>query len=283
MRKIILSSVLCIVFIFGMDVAYASEYNQETEQEQIKQNIESGELSYRQRKGLSGDYEAVIVDEANLLSETEEENLLKEMLPITEYGDVLFVSVNDNPNLSTAGYAENVMNSCFGYSGNGIVFVIDMEYREIYIYSRGNIYEYIAEDYAYTITDNVYTYASKGQYYKCASLAYEQVYTVLEGGRIAQPMKYTSNYLLALVMALLINFFLVIATSRKRTTKIKELQKGMYNQVRIYEPRERLYDSRKVYVSSSSGSGGRSRGGGFGGGGFGGGGGFSGGGGGHRF
>lgn len=89
--------------------------------------------------------------------------------------------------------------------------MIDMDNRNIWIHSNGAIYRTITKSYADTITDNVYTYASAQDYYGCASEAYTQMATLLAGRRIAQPMKYISNALLALIIALLINYFVVRA------------------------------------------------------------------------
>ena len=133
-------------------------------------------------------YQVVIDDEANLLISDEEERLAEEMRPVTAYGNAAFVSVDYNA-ASTSSFAEDYFDRTFGRQ-SGTVFVVDMDNRNIYIFSRGNVYETITNSRAETITDNIYRYASNGDYYACASAAYEQILTLLEGGRIAQPMKY---------------------------------------------------------------------------------------------
>ena len=90
----------------------------------------------------------------------------------------------------------------------GTVFLIDMSQRYIYIFSDGNNYKMITRAKSETITDNVYKYAVKEQYYQCAEKAYNQMYTVLEGGKIAEPMKYISNTLLSLMHYQLILHYL---------------------------------------------------------------------------
>ena len=55
----------------------------------------------------------------------------------------------------------------------------------------------------------MYTYASDADYYICAMKVYEQEYTLLQGRKIAQPMKYISNALLAVVIAVVINYIIV--------------------------------------------------------------------------
>ena len=151
--------------------------------------------------------------------------------------------------------------------------------RNIWIYSDGSIYSTITTAYANVITDNVYTYASDKDYFTCANKAFIQEAALLHGRRISQPMKYISNALLAIAIAILINYFIVRQTSRVRKASDNEIVNGVFannafNNVSVNFIRQtRTYSPRS---SSSSGSSGGHSGGG-------GGGGHSGGGGGHSF
>lgn len=257
MRKILFSCLISILLFSGADVTFASEF---------------GTIS--QQTNASTGYEAIIRDEADLLSFSEETALLNQMMPITEYGDVVFMSVSENPRYSTASYIEEIADSYFGDYGSGTVFMIDMDNRELYIYSKGAIYDLITDAYAYSITDNIYTYATDQQYYTCASKAFEQIETLLAGGLIGQPMKYISNLFLAMAIALLINFFIAMATTRKKKAKLSELLPGIFRNATITNPNAQFTNqSRRYSPQSSSSSGGRR----------GSGGGGRGGGGGHRF
>lgn len=220
-------------------------------------------------------YMAYVVDDADLLSSSEEADLLKEIEAITEYGGVAFISIDRNSN-STKYYAEELYRDYFG-KDSGTLFLIDMDNREIYIFSDGDIYNTITTDYAQTITDNVYTYASDEEYYECASKAFEQILRLLEGKWIAQPMKYICNAFLAVAIALLINYFVVMMLSRSRKASASQLINSIYSKVDVNNARADFTHQTKRYSpqsSGSSGGGGRSSGGG---------GGSSGGGGGHRF
>lgn len=218
-------------------------------------------------------YEAYIIDEADLLTSEEEAKLLEKMKPITQYGGVMFLSMSDYV-YNSQNYAMDVYRQYFGQD-SGTVFFIDMYNRNIWIFSDGAIYRTVTKAYANTITDNVYTYASSQDYYSCAAKAFEQEYTILEGGRIAQPMKYLSNAFLALVAASLITF-LVLRFDRARVTSTRS---SAQNHVTVQILNNHLLESHIVTHDSSSGGGGGGRGGG----GGGGGGGHSGGGGGHSF
>lgn len=220
-------------------------------------------------------YNVLVQDEADLLTDAEEKTLASEMEPITEYGNVAFISISDNPYYNSETFIREYYRTNFG-TNSGTVFLIDMDERNIWIHSDGAIYRRITTSYANTITDNIYTYASDEEYYECASNAFDQIYTLLEGGRIAQPMKYICNFLLAIILALLINFFVVMGYSRSRKASTSELLTGIYHNVDIKNPTvNHVRQTKRYSPQSSSSSGGRSGGGG--------GGGRSGGGGGHSF
>ena len=223
-------------------------------------------------------YKVVIEDDAQLLTDGEKSQLAETMKDITPYGDVAFKSIDYN-SYSTETYIERYYNSIFG-TGSGTVFLIDMDNRNIWIYSDGSIYSTITTAYANVITDNVYAYASDKDYFTCANKAFIQEAALLQGRRISQPMKYISNALLAIAIAILINYFIVRQTSRVRKASDNEIVNGVFannafNNVSVNFIRQtRTYSPRS---SSSSGSSGGHSGGG------GGGGGHSGGGGGHSF
>ena len=222
-------------------------------------------------------YRVVIEDDAGLLTDDEKSRLAETTKDITPYGDVAFKSIDYN-SYSTETYIERYYNSVFG-TGSGTVFLIDMDNRNIWIYSDGSIYSTITTAYANVITDNVYTYASDRDYFSCANKAFIQEAALLQGRRISQPMKYISNALLAIAIAILINYFIVRQTSRVRKASDNEIVNGVFannafNNVSVNFIRQtRTYSPRS---SSSSGSSGGHSGGG-------GGGGHSGGGGGHSF
>jgi uncharacterized protein len=210
-------------------------------------------------------YRALIVDEADLLSSSEEADLLEEMEEITEYSNVAFVSVDQNYS-STENLAMRLNEEYFG-NDSGIVFIIDMDNRYIWIDSMGGARKTITDDYAQTITDNVYSYASDEDYYKCASRAFAQIHSLFEGQWIAQPMKYISNAFLAVALALLINYFIVRMLSRASKASARQITGGIFTKVDINNARANFTHQTKRYSPQSSGSSGSGRSGGGGGGG----------------
>ena len=101
---------------------------------------------------------------------------------------------------------------------------------------------------------------------------------LLRGGKIAQPMRYISAALLALILGLLLNYLILRAVTVPRTAGNHEIIDAAQVDFILRNPTSRHTNTTKVYRpvrSSGGGGGGRSGGGGFSGGG--------GSGGGHRF
>ena len=231
----------------------------------------------------------IIRDDADLLTDSEEQNLLTDMQEICQYGTPMFWSTLES------GDAEQLAEDFYHAQisrASGTLLVINMRSRVITVYSDGDIYRTITTSDANTITDNIYRYASSGDYYKCARSAFEQIGRLLRGERIARPMKLISNFLLSVTIALLIVYLYIskryeqhAATGKIKTAVPVSVLSAAAFSATIHNKQQKLTRQLKTDLSSDSGSGGRSGGhsGGFGGGGGFSGGGHSGGGGSHRF
>lgn len=252
MRKYIMAVLLCFVLLFNM---------------LLPVSVSADEWD-------NGQYEVVIEDDAELLSDSQELMLTEIMDRLSVYGNVAFKSIETNYQ-STGSYAAQYYLETFGDT-SGTVFLIDMDNRYIWIYSNGAFYDVVTKSYADVITDNVYKYASAKDYFLCAYYAYEQELTLLEGQSISQPMKYISNVLLAIALGMVLNYIIVRIVSRKRKASDAELIEGIERYCLFDYKGLQYTNSTRVYSPRSSGSGG-------GGGSRGGGGGSHGGGGGHRF
>lgn len=191
----------------------------------------------------SNGYEVSIVDKADLLNDEEEAKLLQTMQPITAYGNVAFYSVGEEMQTQTKVLADRYYQQLWG-NENGTLFVVDMANRMLYIHSVGEVYNTLKTSYANTITDNVYTYATKGEYALCATKAYEQIYTILEGGRIAQPMKYISNALFAFMLSFVLLYLIVKMVSKAKKPSRAQLFNGL-------EVSEQMHDFEAHYLSQN--------------------------------
>ena len=235
-----------------------------------------------------GDYRVVIDDEADLLTSAEEAELQTVMEKVLPYGNAAFVSVTYNAT-STERLAESKFLEFFGDT-SGALLLIDMDNRYIQLIADGAVYKTVNKTRCSEITDNIYTYASRGDYLSCAAKAFEQVARLLEGGKVAAPFRYVTNVFLAVCLALIGNFALMSLQRRKKVSaenalKVQVVVNTASAAVKagaVAAVALKMLNQRKTKHVESSSGGGRS-GGGFSGGGGHSGGGFSGGGGGHRF
>lgn len=211
-------------------------------------------------------YHVVIDDDADLLTTDEESALVEDMKPVTEYGNVAFHSTGSHSG-GYSEYAEDYLHYCFG-TASSMVFVVDMEYRKLTVYCDGEIYKVVTSTRSETITDNVYRMASSGNYYGCAAEAYSEVVTLMRGDEIAKPMKYVSNALLAILLALLLNFLRIRSASKLRAAQVDAIVNSAsvdmaYSPARaVYSHETRKYDPLPKGGSGGGGGGGRSGGGG---------------------
>ena len=222
-------------------------------------------------------------DDADLLNPEEEAKLIDVMTPLTEYGNIVFKTINENDTTADQ-FAKSYYYRNYG-KDSGSILLIDMDNRMIYIYSAGYNFNIITNNKAEIITDNIYKYAASGNYYECAQEAFVEMKTILDGGKIAEPMRYASNVVISLVIGFLLTFFFVAASMRiKRSSNSKKVD-SFGRHVAIANISVVASGTHRVYSPISDDSGFSSGGGGGGGfsGGGGGGGGASGGGGGHSF
>ncbi|WP_458458598.1 TPM domain-containing protein, partial [Pseudobutyrivibrio sp.] len=168
---------------------------------------------------------------------------------------------------------------------DGVAFLIDMYHRELYLSGYGKAQYEIKNADAYDITDNVYRYASKGDYYNCILHVFEQADTLVHQGAILRPMRFAVTFLVSIILGFLLAFF--VATKDRKALIKNTGQMEMLLAGASFVGGATIYDSKRVLRHESNSSGGFSSGGGSssgGGGGFssgGGGGGHSGGG--HSF
>ena len=214
-------------------------------------------------------YRLVIHDEGGLLDPAETEGVLETMRPILQYANAGFLTYPPGGNrTNSATKAQEWGDRIFGYNTRFTVFIIDMTNRHLDIYASRPLSGILTAAEENTISDNVYRYASREDYAGCARETFRQIASVLQGEKLRTPMKYASNALLAVIMAVLAAFLLISGWIRKEQavsmpTVIKAAGAGAATVI--------LGSTLKKVVHHESSSGG-GHGGGFGGGGGGGGG-----------
>jgi len=210
-------------------------------------------------------YSVIIEDDANLLTNQEEENLLNEIKKITEYGNTMFKTIDENTT-STSNFARQIYRQKFE-KNSGTLFLIDMYNRQIYIFSDGDNSNIITNYKAEIITDNVYNLAKNKDYYECSLKAFEQIYTILNGEKIFEPMRYICNFLFSFSIVFLVMYIIISILSSKPVASNKNIIKCAKNDIKvnsitgIQTGEHRVYNPPDDSYSSSSGGGGFSGGG----------------------
>ncbi len=202
-------------------------------------------------------YEAFVYDdeELDLLTDDEEQRLVNELYEITQYGN-MFIYTTYAQTSDYEGWADSAYTGQYGSYANGVIFQIDMKNRKLTINGYGDLQNTITSGKASSITDNVYTYASNEDYYTCLSKAFSQIKTLLEGGRIAEPMRYVSAAILAVVIGVLINYFILRATSSTSAASDRKILDSLRNRrENLVNPQAIFTHETKVYNPRSSGSG----------------------------
>jgi len=161
-------------------------------------------------------YSLLIEDTAGLLDAEETAEVAETMRPILQYASAGFLTWPEDGGDRTAGAtkAQRWGDRVFGPNTRFTVFIIDMETRHLDIYASRPLARVLTAAEENSITDNVYRYATRGEYGECAKETFSQIEKVLRGEKIATPMKYISNALLALIAAVLAAYLLISAWIR---------------------------------------------------------------------
>ena len=196
-------------------------------------------------------YIAVIDDGALLLDAAEYSDVMNTMMGITGYCNVGLYTYAGESRAYVGDKAEEWANRTF--TGHCTMFVIDMTTRQIMIASTDDVKKTITQSKGNIIVDNVYTYASDKQYARCAMTAFNQMLRVFNGGTVSGPMKYISNALLAMVVALLLAYLLISARHEQEVkVSLPEIITATAGVGAVIGAKKL---SRKVHHSSSSGGG----------------------------
>ena len=161
-------------------------------------------------------YTLVIHDEGNLVDTAEIDAVTESMRPVLQYANAGFLTYPSGGSTSnSATKAQKWGDSTFGSGSRFTVFIIDMSTRHLDIYASKPLSGILTAAEENSIADNVYRFATRGDYAGCAKETFSQIEKVLKGEKIATPMKYISNAVLALIAAIFAAYLLISGWARK--------------------------------------------------------------------
>lgn len=198
------------------------------------------------------------IEEAELIED--KDALIEIMKPILEYGNVMFLSCSKGNNKfkDAHRFSGEVLSSYFTNQNNSTVLLIDMDTRKIYVRTYGDISKILTDTKAEVITDNIYKYATNADYDRCAQEAFDQMYKVIDGQRIAAPMHYIGAALISVILAMIICFIIISRSSTKKKPGDRELMKGTDTSIMLTNVTAEYIKTVKTKVARSSGGGGGS-------------------------
>lgn len=167
-RKKLISAILCLCMILSCSPVSAEEAIPE---EQSPDQVE-----------LAGSpYSVVICDDAELLDEQGWADVLEMMRSVSEYANVGFLTYpSGGSSQNSAAKAMNWGNATFGSDTRFTVYIIDMTNRHLDIYASQPLSGILTSAAETSIADNVYRYASRGEYSDCAVETFRLITNVLK-------------------------------------------------------------------------------------------------------
>lgn len=134
---------------------------------------DNSQTSYAKDKTPSADNTLKIYDYAKLIPDDKEKeiyNMIKKF--ISKYNmDMAIVTINENPKSSSMGYADDFYDYNdfgVGVNKNGLLFLIDMDNRKMWISTTGKAIEIYNDKRIDAILDYTYDKISKKDYSGCA-------------------------------------------------------------------------------------------------------------------
>lgn len=118
--------------------------------------------------------EARVIDQADLFSDGEREELETELSAARKNMgmDLAVLTIDDAGGKTAEEYADDYYDSeklGRGFKDSGALCLIDMDNREIYISTYGDMERYLTDERIQEILDDAYGYVSEGEYAQCAS------------------------------------------------------------------------------------------------------------------
>lgn len=176
----------------------------------------------KETEATSDKYQFDVIDEPDYLTPDQEEILKEKMKSTSQHCNlVIYIFAPDQNRKSeneTIQYTKERYWNSYGYE-NGTAFTIDMSTRYLEVVNFEDNVDKINNYEATMITDSVYSHASNGDYFSCCYVAISRIDDALGGVKIPQNMRVVTNLLIAFLVALILNFFLLNYLSKPRNAK----------------------------------------------------------------
>lgn len=265
-HKIIKSLIIFTLILSTFQFSYASTqtYERPSDNLGITKDIEitsSRKLLIEQTPYVDADEK--VYDFADLFTDDEESKLYKSIKNyISETNmDMVIVTIDENNKSSSMAYADDFYDyNDFGVGNNydGILFLIDMDEKEMWISTTGKAISLYESEIDY-ILDNCYEYISNEEYYNCADTFITDSLDEYVSSKYAG---WFFGFLFAIIASVLVpTIFCLVQKAKHKAIKLATnadsyLDKGSVIITDSKDTFVRTHTSRVAKSSSSSGGGG---------------------------
>jgi len=110
-----------------------------------------------------------VVDDAGLFTDAQAAELEEKLTQVSEElgMDIVVVTTNDTGYKSTMDYADDAFDYG-GYGADGVLYLIDMDNRELWISTTGKAMDQISDDSIDSMLDEIFGYVSQEDYFGSA-------------------------------------------------------------------------------------------------------------------
>lgn len=141
--------------------------------------------------------EIYVYDQAGLLTEEEEQSLEEMAIQFRDSWDMNFlvVTTDDAEGKSSRDYADDFYDECFpeDTQEDGVLFLIDMDNREIYLSTCGQAIRYLTDSRIDNILDRAYVKVADGDYYGTFSAFFDRTEYYLNQGILGDQYNYDTQ------------------------------------------------------------------------------------------
>lgn len=269
--KIVLGLAISLVIImFSNSYATSTYYSDEATYTDDSSTYNSNTNSQKAKANTPVvDATKKIYDYANLITKDEEEALYNKVQEfINKYDmDMAIVTINSNPKSSSMAYADDFYDyNNFGKGTNktGLLFLIDMQNRNMWISTTGDAINIYTDSRINTILDYTYDKISNEDYNGCAEqfidkASYFANKGLTGGSKVVTVPKMICNSLIFAGLVTIVFICIGLATHRKPKKK-KEASNYITQPLKLSNKLDTFLDKHvsKVKIETSSSSGGSS-------------------------
>ncbi|MFD2672131.1 TPM domain-containing protein [Marinicrinis sediminis] len=133
------------------------------------------------------DEKARLIDDANLFAQSDAKKLESEIVQLSEriQLDVVVVTTDDNAGKTSRAYADDLYDQGgygFGPEYDGLLLLINMDDREIYISTSGQAIRYLTDARIDRLLDQLYTYMQDARYTEGVQAFVQQLASMVAAG-----------------------------------------------------------------------------------------------------